>query len=262
MSLSLRERYVAVLGASGVGLYRRCAEELQWLGDVACIGGWGAALEALGGLLGQRSGRADLWVVLSGQYCRFCRVPWCDAISTPEEMLEYAGACLENIYGSGELAWQVSVSAEGEGSPRLVAAIPVELLQRLRELAGEHSLRLVSVQPYLMAAYNHFRADLPGDDFIFLVAEPERSIGLVALAGQWQRIFSQGCSDSDEELGALLQRQLCLMGRDAQHLPLYLNAPGRRQAPRLNLPGALRVLEAVGPGTDSDLRLLMARTVH
>ncbi|MDF3935217.1 hypothetical protein [Pseudomonas citronellolis] len=262
MSLSWRERYVAVLGASGVGLYRRRADDLEWLGDVACIGGWSSALEALGGLLGEQRARADLWVVLSSQYCRFCRVPWCAAITTPAELLEYAGACLESIFGSGEVAWQLSVSAEGEGLPRLAAAIPQELLQRLRELAAERGLRLLSVQPYLMAAYNHFRAHLPGDDFIFLVAEPERSTGLVAQAGQWQRVFSQGCGDSDEELGALLQRQLRLMEEGTQALPLFVHAPGRRQEPRPALDGACRVLAETAPDADWDVRLLMARTVH
>lgn len=263
MSLSWRERYVAVLGASGVGLYRRHGQALDWLGDVACIGGWHSALETLGGLLGeQRRPRADLWVVLSSQYCRFCRVPWCDAIATPAELLEYAGACLEGIFGSSEMAWQLSVSGEEQGLPRLAAAIPGELLLRLRQLAAERGLRLVSVQPYLMAAYNHYRPQLPADGFIFLVAEPERSTGLVAHDGQWQRVFSQGCGDGDADLGALLQRQRRLMEEGAAALPLYLHAPGRRGGPQLAPECPCRVLAETVADADWDVRLLMARTVH
>lgn len=261
MSLSWRERYVAVLGASGVGLYRRGSRGLDWLGDVACIGGWSSALDALDGLLGeQRRVRADLWVVLSSQYCRFCRVPWCEDIGSPAELLEYAGACLERIFGSSEMAWQLSVSAEPHGLPRLAAALPQALLERLRGLTDAHGLRLVSVQPYVMTAFNHYRGQLQGDDFIFLVAEPERSTGLVAREGQWLRVFSQGTGDGDEALAALLQRQRKLMEEGADRLPLYLHAPGRRQVPQLE--GLFRVLAETAPDADWDVRLLMARTVH
>ena len=116
MSHLSRERYVAVLGASGVGLGQRKGSETLWLGSVGFIDegfhAWAVALETLDRLLGEhtRAG-AELTVVVSGHFSRFCLVPWSAQISSPDEQLGFAHLCFEDLYGVPTQPWSLVLSA-------------------------------------------------------------------------------------------------------------------------------------------------------
>ncbi|MDR0279545.1 MAG: hypothetical protein LBJ37_16825 [Paucimonas sp.] len=231
------DRFIAVLGASGVGLGQRRAGTSCWLGSVGFIGegfhGWSVALDTLDLLLAEHTtAGARLDVVVSAHFSRFCLVPWSEQINHPEELQGFARLCFEDLYGVAEQAWDLVLSAEAAGHDRIAAALPRALLERLRGLASNHDLRLRSVQPYLMAAFNRFGAQLGSDDFLFVVAEPLRSVLLLAREGRWTAVRSVGGSDNDTALTALIGResQLQACASDRQ-LSLYLHAPGRVEAP-------------------------------
>lgn len=253
------DRYCAVLGAEGVGLGRWHARQHQWLGSrsFACAAGqpaWVAPLEALAALLAEQGVRgAQLRVLLSARYSRFCLVPWSDAIGHPRERDAYARACFEHLYGQPLDDWRIVLSAEPAGVARIATALPEGLLQGLQALGQESRLRLRSVQPYLMAAYNRSLAQLEQGDFLFVLAEPRRSVLLLAAGGAWQQVLAQGCADNDQALQALIERTCELYG---ERLPrIYLHAPGREQAPRL------AAVQLCPPAGDSDPLCAMWRAV-
>jgi hypothetical protein len=249
VSLLSRERYVAVLGASGVGLGQRRGSETLWLGSVGFIDegfhAWAVALETLDRLLAEhtRPG-AELSVVISGHFSRFCLVPWSEQISSPVELLGFARLCFEDLYGVPTQPWSLVLSAEPAGYDRIAAALPEDLLARLRSLASGRGLRLRSVQPYLMAAFNHFDQSLDAGDFLFVVAEPVRSVLLVAREGRWTSVRSVGSSDSDAALRALIGRENQLQASTSERpLNVYLHAPARIDS-HPEVPGVhLRTLE-------------------
>ena len=181
-------RYCAVLGAEGVGLGRWHGQQHQWLGSqaFACQAAqpaWAAALDALVGLLAEHQVHGgQLRVLLSARFSRFCLVPWSDAIGHPRELDAYAQACFENLYGQALDDWRIVLSPEPAGAPRIATALPEALLQGLETLGKERRLSLRSVQPYLMAAFNRFDKSLDAGDFLFVVAEPQRSVLLLAMA--------------------------------------------------------------------------------
>ncbi|WP_342246944.1 hypothetical protein [Pseudomonas sp. OTU5201] len=263
MSPLSRETYVAVLDPRGVGLYR--SRDRQWLGsaDFDCVGGlaWPAALAALESLLAKRKPvRAALRVVLSSHYTRFCLVPWSEAINTPEELAGYARLCFEDIYGALGEGWSLRLSPEAAGRPRLAAAMPDELLAQLRTLAKASGLQLASVQPYLMAAFNRFRAALTRDDFLFLVAEPSRASLLLARGGCWNSVRSVALDDSDTALNDLIAREGELQGLE-QDAPatVFLHAPGRAG----QIADGVACLDAELPqGRVGDPLYVMAMTVN
>ncbi|HJR30096.1 MAG TPA: hypothetical protein VJ889_15390, partial [Pseudomonas sp.] len=95
MSLLSREQFVAVLGASGVGLGHRQGSATHWLGSVGYIDegfqAWAVALDTLDRLLAEHAvARAELTVVISGHFSRYCLVPWSEQISSPAELLGFA----------------------------------------------------------------------------------------------------------------------------------------------------------------------------
>lgn len=253
------DRYCAVLGAEGVGLGRWHGQNHQWLGSRAftCDAAqpaWAPALEALAALLDEHGVRnAQLRVLLSARYSRFCLVPWSDAIGHPRELDAYARVCFENLYGQSLDDWRVVLSPEPANTARIATALPEALLQGLQSLSRDNRLSLRSVQPYLMAAYNRCSAQLEDSDFLFVLAEPRRSVLLLAAGGAWQQVLAQGCADTDQALQALIERTCELYG---EHLPkVYLHAPGRGEAPKL------AAVQLCAPAGDSDPLCAMWRAV-
>ncbi|MHC8343526.1 hypothetical protein [Pseudomonas sp. RT6P73] len=249
MSLLSRDRYVAVLGASGVGLGQRKGGDTLWLGSVGFIDegfhAWAVALETLDRLLGEHvPAGAELSVVVSGHFSRFCLVPWSEQITSPDELLGFAQLCFEDLYGIPTQPWSMVLSAEPAGYDRIATALPQDLLARLRSLVSGRGLRLRSVQPYLMAAFNHFDKSLDAGDFLFVVAEPVRSVLLLAREGRWTSVRSVGSSDSDAALTALIGRENQLQASTSERpLNVYLHAPARIDV-QPDVPGVhLRTLE-------------------
>ncbi|AWM93065.1 hypothetical protein DJ564_20880 [Pseudomonas sp. 31-12] len=266
MSLLSRDRYIAVLGASGVGLGQRKGGDTLWLGSVGFIDegfhAWAVALETLDRLLGEHApAGAELSVVVSGHFSRFCLVPWSEQITSPDELLGYAQLCFEDLYGVPTQPWNMVLSAEPAGYDRIATALPQDLLARLRSLVSGRGLRLRSVQPYLMAAFNHFDKSLDGGDFLFVVAEPVRSVLLLAREGRWTSVRSVGSSDSDAALTALIGRENQLQASTSDRpLNVYLHAPARIDV-QPDLPGVqLRTLEEDRTGV-RDCLYVMSRAV-
>lgn len=236
MSLLSRDQFVAVLGASGVGLGQNRAGEIHWLGSVGFIDegytAWSVALETLDSLLGEHARpRSEVTVLVSGHFSRYCLVPWSEEISSPNELLGFAQLCFEDLYGAANQPWNIVLSAEAAGHDRIASALPQGLLERLRSLVSARNLRLSSVQPYLMAAYNRFDKSLGNGDFLFVVAEPVRSVLLLAREGRWVAVRSVGSNDSDAALNALIGRERQLQASASERpLSVYLHAPARFDA--------------------------------
>jgi hypothetical protein len=112
-----------------------------------------------------------------------------------------------------------------------------------------------------MAAFNHFDKSFDAGDFLFVVAEPVRSVLLLAREGRWTAVRSVGSSDSDAALSALVGRE-CQLQASASERPLnvYLHAPARIDS-HPEVPGVqLRTLEE-GRTCVRDGLYVMSRTV-
>ncbi|WP_233093828.1 hypothetical protein [Azotobacter chroococcum] len=262
MSLSLAERRIAVLGATRLALFRRRRGELELLGgaEYGPVEGpaWSAAAQALERLLGEQGRRrASLDLLLSSRFVRFALIPWSEQLASPEELEAYARFRFQEIYGALADGWLLRLSPAPAGQPRLAAAIERGLLERLQVLSKDAGLRLCSVQPYLMAAFNRFAGQLPAGDFLFVLAEPGRSSLLLARAGGWAAVRSVSGDDDDAALLALVERESELQGlEDAARSAFYLHAPGRTAPP----PAGLHALEL--PRASADTLQAMAQAVN
>lgn len=272
MSLLSPEHYLAVLGATQVQLARRRGGQLDDLGCAECssrdLGDWAGPADALERLLSARPRRrGELAVVLSEHFARFTLVPWSDAIGSPAELEAYARMRFEEIYGSDAAGWALQLSPEPAGQPRLAVAVARGLLERLAALAKGAGLRLVSMQPYLMSAFNRLCRPLAGDDFLFLLAEPERSCLLVARGGRWVAVRSVAGSDADAALAVLLERESELQELEAQTpSAIYVHAPGRPDLAPAVVHGVLPLVLGApprgAPGESGNPLWAMATTVN
>ena len=135
---------------------------------------WQAALDALAGTLegfGARGQRAA--VRLSNRWVRYAVLPWSAEIVRAAELEQLARVHFEQRDGAAVAAWTVRVCDGGWGRPFVACAIDTALLAGVRAVLQAQGVRLGSVQPLLMAAFNDWRRRL-GTGAAFAVVEPDR----------------------------------------------------------------------------------------
>ena len=244
MSLSWRDRYIAVLGPDGAAIVRRrkgWSDDFDYKADAPYAVGMSpaaAAPEALGRLLAAPEiGPGELSIVLSNHFVRYLLVPWRDEIGDPAEFASFAQICVEEVYGGDSPqngARVLRCSRERAGSPRLAAVIETPLLGALERVVADTPLKLTSIQPYLASAFNRLGSPFRRGDFLFVVAEPNRCCLLAATGGRWSRVQATNGEDQPQAVADLIDREAQLLGLDPEAMPpIYVHAP--RQA-RLDLP--------------------------
>jgi hypothetical protein len=184
---------------------------------------WRSAAEAFRRFMAMPEiGTGDLGIVLSNHFVRYLLVPWNVQIASEEEFRNYTAAAFEAVYGDVAAEWEVCVSAERPGSPRLTAALDRQLLEAIRATVASTHLRLVSVQPYLMAAYNRLVQPRPEKDFVFLLLEAGRACILVAQGGKWRHVSAMAASRDPAALASLLEREIQLADLQGETVPPVL----------------------------------------
>lgn len=269
MSLLWRDRHVAVLTPDRVALVRRrrgwsgrfdLKLDARWQGEPA------AAAEALASLLQHPDiGQGDLRLLISNHFARYLLIPWRSEVSTPEEFAAYAGICCDQTYGE-DGGRRLHVAPDQAGRPRLAAVMDGALLSALTKATSSSRLRLVSIQPYLTAAFNRLRASLPRDNFFFVLAEPARHCVLSAGQGHWTSVRASAGENRPETLSALIERESRLLDLpEDKQPPIFVHAPGQAelQLPACQgvVPQTLSLPNPASLATVADPLLTMAMTV-
>ena len=147
---------------------------------------WHGALEALKGITFPR---ARVTVVLSNHFVRYALVPWNAALADPAEEEAYVRHHFAKIHGERAKSWVLRWSADAADAPRLATAIDAGLVDALKEcFPVKGKARLVSIQPYLMAAANRAQAAVPASGAWLVFAERERSCVALHAGGRWRSV--------------------------------------------------------------------------
>lgn len=189
---------------------------------------WDGALQALDTLLPKYAeDHPKVTIVLSNNFVRYALVPWSDLVTGEEQLQAYTRHCFQMTYGAMSANWTLRLSRATVGASQLASAVDDKLLAACNEVVKRHGLRLASVQPYLMSAFNQLKMQFQGMDAWFALAEP----GNICLAqiqqGKWVRIRTARMGNSWEEFSRFLLRE-ALMGSSelqANEQLLYLYAP-------------------------------------
>lgn len=187
---------------------------------------WAAALAEFGeglSVTGRRGARVT--VVLSNHFVRYLLVPWNDSLAGEAEELAHARHCFSRVYGDIAETWDIRLSNE-PGGAQVACAIDRELLTGLEQAVAASGRRLHSVQPYLMAAFNHMRRGLSGSLVWLVLAEPGKLCLAALRKGQWNRLVNVQADDGwARRLPELLARQRLLAGLDEMSGEVCLAAP-------------------------------------
>lgn len=185
---------------------------------------WRAAVEALPAALGERPPRR-LRVVLSHHFVRYALLPWNPALKSEEAWRAYAEHRLAAVYGASDAPWALRVSATAPRGARIACATEQALLDALQAALRARGVRLDSVQPHLMSAFNRERRRL-GRASRWLVVEEAGRLALALIErGAWRVLRSRRVDAQwREALPALLARETALLGLDAAPPPLVASA--------------------------------------
>jgi hypothetical protein len=173
-------------------------------------GGWTAAVEALEGLKGMKGEAA---VVLADQFVRYSLLPWNETLKTAEQWNALASHRFTTLHGPKAGEWQISVAQTAPLGPRLACAVDRALIQRLAEMFVKINVRLVSVQPFLVAAFNRIRKTVGNGSCWIVVEEPGRLTLSLIQRGQWVAIRTRRADKSWRNvLPEMLERESAFLG--------------------------------------------------
>ena len=208
---------------------------------------WQAAAGALAALASEvRDVRCDVSVVLSNHFVRYALVPASDTLDSPEEESAYARYCFAKVHGERAKTWDVRLSGPDGGAQRVASAIDAALLEAIRACfpaAGRP--RLVSVQPYLMAAFNRSDARAGKHSGWLLLVEPQRACLACLDGGRWTAVRNvKGDYELPARWAELLERERYVAGAPEGDVIVHAGAaPAQAEAG----PWRFRPLDAAAP---------------
>jgi hypothetical protein len=177
---------------------------------------WKPAVDALPAALARfRGGRRAVTVILSNHFVRYALLPWIPALKTDEEWLSLARDRLAIVHGTTSEQWDVRSSQTTSAGPRVACAVDRALLDALEARIGADGGTLVSVQPYLMAAFNRMRPAIGTDSCWLAVEEPGRLTLALIQGGVWTAIRTrQADAQWQTMLQDILERESAMLGVD------------------------------------------------
>jgi hypothetical protein len=196
------------LGAKRIIVSGGKAVELQSGDD------WRGALGALPAILQSHRG-SEASLVLADQFARYALLQHNDAVKTSEQWLALARHRFGALHGAVAADWEVKVTQTAPLGARLACAVDRELIEQLAITFGTGGVKLVSVQPFLVAAFNRIRKTVGNGSCWIVVEEPGRLTLALLQRGAWVAIRSRR---SDERwrvvLPEILERESAFLGLD------------------------------------------------
>jgi hypothetical protein len=221
------------------GLPRRIVELRSKQIAVHTGNGWAEVLDEFSAMLRDiRSRRVR--VILSAHFAHYQLVPWLDELQDSEEELAVVRLAFTKTFGDCAARWDIILSDDSPGRARVAAAIDSELFKAIKQAARDAEVDLVSMQPYLSAAVNHWRKHFNRNDSRWLVLHEENRVCLALIDHghwRWVRCLRVG-ADWSEHLPEMLEHEMLLAGTGDFTASVLVFTPYQ---PVLSLPAGTRM---------------------
>jgi len=174
-------------------------------------GSWNAPVAALASSLGGMKGEAA--VVLADQFVRYTLLPYNETLKTREQWLALATHRFNTLHGPRAAEWQITVTETAPMGARLACAVDRALVAELMEVFGKANMRLVSVQPFLVVAFNRIRKTVGNGSCWIVVEEPGRLTLALIQRGMWIAIRGRRADQGWRHvLPEILERESAFLG--------------------------------------------------
>jgi hypothetical protein len=137
----------------------------------------------------------QLSVVLADSFVRYMLLPWNPALKNEEQWLALARHRLATVYGAQASEWEVKLTATAPQGARLACATERSLVAAIAERCVSARVDLVTVQPFLVAAFNQINESIRGlqrsGSCWLVVEEPGRLTLAYLQGGAWMAVRSR-----------------------------------------------------------------------
>jgi len=185
---------------------------------------WQRAITQLDALISAMKvkSKSQLNITLASDFVRYLSLPPQQVYMNLSEKLAYATAAYKEIYGSVVDSWEIRLQDTPAQDTTIVAAIDKKLLEALNQIALKHQLKLITVKPYLMSAYNGLSKQIVDSSGYLVIVEFKRLLLINLQHGQCVnvRVFHLG-SDWQSELKSLMLRESVLIDNKKQEILVY-----------------------------------------
>jgi hypothetical protein len=191
---------------------------------------WRAAVDAIPAVLSGFK-KHDVSVVLADQFVRYALLPWNAALKTEEQWMTLARYRLSAVHGVHAVDWEVKLTETGPTGPRLACAVDRELIEALAAKFVAADARLVSVQPFLVAAFNRLRSGILNTmgtgSYWLVIEEPGRLTLAFIQQGVWVAIRSRRTDHSwREALPEIIERESAFLALSEPCMRVIVCAQG------------------------------------
>jgi hypothetical protein len=218
---------------------------------------WQAPIKTLHDWLAQnKRAKMDVEVILSDRFVRYATIPWSDQVQTRGEMAALARIQFETLFGEPVMDWEIQADCDAYGKVGVGCAMDKACLAALQELMAVSTLRLTSLQPYFMRAFNRWRHRVNAPEALFAVVEPDHCVFACLKADGWHSVRSFRLS-GQAELPLLIEREIVLQGLEEQ-VAVYLHTAEPLDSMQLGIAREVTVLAFDKPAPALPVALSMA----
>ena len=189
---------------------------------------WSASVAVLANALQEfNSGPADATVILSNHFAKYLLTPsWSNQLSSDKETAAYIRHCFMKVYGEPADNWSICICTGRSDELVVASAVDTALLEAIRESIKPTKLHLRSIQPYLMAAFNHLRTQFKDASAWFLLAEQGKLCISLFDRGEWRSLRTMNIDDTWlNDLPHILEREKYLSDLQNASHEVFLYAP-------------------------------------
>lgn len=199
-----------------------CAAPLQ--GEPA----WQPALRALQALLKQKKvNNTRATVLLSNHFVRYQLINTQPDLSSLEEEQAFVRFSFAEIYGDEVKRWQLRWGSGLQLSPQVASAIDNTLIEQIETSLSQAGVKLNSLQPYLMTAFNYVRKWVDTKPYWFVLVEPGNACTGFMQGGDWQQLHTSRLgADWAADLPRVLAREFQMVGSTGERSQMIVCLPG------------------------------------
>ena len=157
--------------------------------------------------------------IVAGDAARYRIVPWSDELASTAQRQVLAEHCFREAYGEAARGWAVRLHPVRHGAAALACALDVALLDRLDALVQARRLKLVSVQPSLMNAFNETAARREPGPHWFVCIDALWATALLMSASE--PLHVKQLSTAGLDLALSLDRESFVLGLDGMRRPVH-----------------------------------------
>lgn len=173
-------------------------------------------------------------VVLSNHFLRYAIVDVDQAIKSKAEQIAFVKHRFVQVYGEAAESWELRLDQECPGAPYLACAVDGIMLFNIREIFAQANIKLQSIQPCLMAAYNQSQSRFSNKNAWFVLFEDGNLCIVWLKAGHPCAIRTiKAGEDWQEKLPEIIDREAFLSNCDTDTKDIFLwsTDPRKNAAP-------------------------------